>query len=36
MTISDHDKIAQEFPLYDALYVYCGGTLPLPRPIGHV
>jgi hypothetical protein len=36
MPISDHDKLAREFPLYDALYAYCGGTLPLPRPAGHV
>jgi len=34
MDISDHEKLAREFPVYDALYVYCGGTLPLPRPAG--
>lgn len=32
MEISDHDKLAREFPLYDALYVYCGGTLPIRPP----
>jgi hypothetical protein len=36
MAISDHEKLDREFPLYDALYAYCGGTLPLPRPAGHV
>jgi hypothetical protein len=36
MGISDQEKLAREFPVYDALYVYCGGTLPLPRPSGHV
>ena len=34
MDISDHEKLAREFPLYDALYVYCGGTLPLATPSG--
>jgi hypothetical protein len=29
MGISDHEKLAREFPVYDALYVYCGGTLPI-------
>ena len=32
MEISDHEKLKWEFPLYDALYVYCGGTWPIPRP----
>jgi hypothetical protein len=36
MAISDHEKLDRQFPLYDALYVYCGGTLPLPRPTGHI
>jgi hypothetical protein len=36
MAISDHEKLAREFPVYDALYVYCGGTLPIhpPSPAG--
>ncbi len=34
MNISDHDKLQHQFPVYDALYVHCGGTLPLPRPSG--
>ena len=32
MAISDHEKLAREFPVYDALYVYCGGTLPIRPP----
>src|SRR5881296_2494980 len=24
MDISDHEKLAHEFPMYDALYVHCG------------
>jgi hypothetical protein len=36
MEISDHEKLAREFPLYDALYVYCGGTLPIRQPFGRV
>ena len=32
MDISDHAKLAYEFPVYDALYVYCGGTLPIRPP----
>ena len=32
MGISDHEKLAREFPVYDALYVYCGGTLPIRPP----
>jgi hypothetical protein len=32
MEISDHEKLEREFPVYDALYVYCGGTLPIPKP----
>jgi hypothetical protein len=34
MEISDHEKLEQEFPLYDALYVYCGGPWPIPAPMG--
>ena len=34
MEISDHDKLQQEFPLYDALYVYCGGRWPIAEPSG--
>jgi hypothetical protein len=36
MEINDHEKLDREFPVYDALYVYCGGTLPLPSPTGNV
>jgi hypothetical protein len=36
MGISDHEKLNWEFPLYDALYVYCGGRWPIPRPTGSV
>jgi hypothetical protein len=36
MAISDHEKLAREFPVYDALYVYCGGALPIPKPSGNV
>jgi hypothetical protein len=32
MGISDHEKLEREFPVYDALYVHCGGILPLPQP----
>jgi len=32
MEISDHEKLRQEFPLYDALYVYCGGRWPIAEP----
>ena len=32
MGLSDHEKLAWEFPVYDALYVYCGGTLPIQPP----
>ena len=32
MGLSDHEKLAHEFPVYDALYVYCGGTLPIRPP----
>lgn len=32
MGISDHEKLEREFPVYDALYVYCGGSLPIPQP----
>lgn len=34
MEISDHEKLEREFPLYDALYVYCGGKWPIPQPAG--
>jgi hypothetical protein len=33
MEISDHEKLKWELPLYDALYVYCGGNWPIPKPI---
>jgi len=36
MAISDHEKLAREFPVYDALYVYCGGALPLPKLSGNL
>jgi hypothetical protein len=36
MEISDHEKHEREFPMYDALYVYCGGTLPIPQLSGKV
>jgi hypothetical protein len=36
MSISDHEKLEREYPVYDALYVYCGGTLPIPKPSGKV
>jgi hypothetical protein len=36
MDIGDHEKLDREFPVYDALYVYCGGTLPIPKPSGKV
>ena len=36
MAIDDHEKLAREFPLYDALYVYCGGTWPVPKPTPRV
>jgi hypothetical protein len=32
MGISDHEKLDREFSVYDALYVYCGGTLPIRPP----
>jgi hypothetical protein len=32
MGISDHEKLEKEFPVYDALYVYCGGALPIQPP----
>jgi hypothetical protein len=32
MKLSDHEKLTQEFPIYDALYVSCGGTLPILQP----
>jgi hypothetical protein len=36
MAISDHEKLDREFPVYDALYVYCGGVLPIPTPSKHL
>jgi hypothetical protein len=33
MEISDHRKIELEFPVYDAFYVSCGGSLPVTRPL---
>jgi hypothetical protein len=35
MVISVHEKLDREFPVYDALYVYCGGVLPIPKPSGN-
>lgn len=32
MEISDHEKLDREFPLYDALYVHCGGRWPIANP----
>ena len=36
MEISDHEKLDRESPVYDALYVYCGGALLIPKPSGKV
>jgi hypothetical protein len=36
MELNDHEKLEREFPVYDALYVYCGGALPIPKPAGDV
>jgi hypothetical protein len=36
MEISDHEKLAREFPLYDALYVSCGGRWPMLEPTARV
>jgi hypothetical protein len=36
MEINDHEKLEREFPMYDALYVYCGGALPIPTPSRNV
>jgi len=33
MELSDHQKLELEFPVYDALYIYCGGSLPLTRTL---
>jgi hypothetical protein len=38
MGISDHEKLERQFPLYDALYLHCGGVWPIvppasPRPM---
>jgi hypothetical protein len=35
MEISDHSKLDREFRVYDALYVYCEGALPIRKPSGH-
>ena len=35
MEISDHEKLDAEFPVYDALYIYGGGALPIPKPSGN-
>jgi hypothetical protein len=35
MEISDHKKRDREFPVYDALYVNGGGTLPIPKLSGN-
>lgn len=32
MVESDHEKLDLEFIIYDALYVYCGGNLPVSNP----
>ncbi len=34
MELSDQQKLEVEFPVYDALYVYCGGSLPVHRLVG--
>jgi hypothetical protein len=36
MDLSDHEKLDREFPVYDALYVHCGGTLAMPKPTARV
>jgi hypothetical protein len=36
MGIGDHEKLEREFPLYDALYVSCGGTCPMSTPATRV
>ena len=36
MGISDYEKLEREFPLYDALYVSCGGTWPMSKPTTRV
>jgi hypothetical protein len=33
MELSDHHKLELEFPVYDAFYVFCGGKLPVTRPL---
>jgi hypothetical protein len=33
MIEDDHRKLELEFPVYDAFYVYCGGSLPLTRQL---
>jgi hypothetical protein len=35
MEIRDDEKLDREFPVSDALYVYCGGALPIPKPSGN-
>jgi hypothetical protein len=36
MALGDHEKLDREFPLYEALYVYCGGTWPMPMPMARI
>jgi hypothetical protein len=36
MELSDHEKLEREFPVYDALYIYCSGSLPIPTPTGRL
>ena len=36
MGIGDHEKLEREFPLYDALYVSCGGRWPVGKPTSRV
>lgn len=32
MGLDDHEKLERQFPLYDALYVHCGGVWPITPP----
>lgn len=32
MELDDHARLDLLFPVYDALYLHCGGTLPLAKP----
>ena len=36
MEISDHERLEWEFPLYDALYVSCGGSWPVSKPAARI